>query len=442
LAGTVDASTTTPSQSGGSVQLLGNLVALVQQAQVDVSGTAGGGTVLIGGDSHGQGSVPTALQTYVGPDVTINADAGSTGNGGQIIVWADETTRFLGSISAQGGATEGNGGSVEVAAKNLAFDSLSVDTSAANGDRGTLLLGSNNLTVTDTASNGSQDGNLSNIQLDRAPNTLSWGQISALVSDNNIILEATGQIAIADVSGNTPGVTSNNGVNLGLNTGSLTIRSTESSITFDDTDDTIQTAGSAITLEAADSITAGNLITNGGNVSLSTISGSITTGQINTSSSAADGGAVSVQAPNGITVNSINTQGGTSGTGGDVEITTAGFFQALGNFIDQNGINASISAVGGAGGGSIAIQHGGGLLGIPFTVGANYNGVNGTAGAISTGTGNQIGAGVFLGSYRQGGLPINIQIITPGTSKLSPNDLLPEAEPSNNHSPTPWRQLA
>ena len=435
VAGTVDASTTTPSQSGGSVQLLGNLVALVQQAQVDVSGTAGGGTVLIGGDSHGQGTVPTALQTYVGPDVTINADAGSTGNGGQIIVWADETTRFLGSISAQGGATEGNGGSVEVAAENLAFDSLSVDTSAANGDRGTLLLGSNNLTVTDTASNGSQDGNLSNIQLDRAPNTLSWGQISALVSDNNIILEATGQIAIADVSGNTPGVTSNNGVNLGLNTGSLTIRSTESSITFDDTDDTIQTAGSAITLEAADSITAGNLITNGGNLSLSTISGSITTGQINTSSSAADGGAVSVQAPNGITVNSINTQGGTSGTGGDVEITTAGFFQALGNFIDQNGINASISAVGGAGGGSIAIQHGGGLLGIPFTVGANYNGVNGTAGAISTGTGNQIGAGVFLGSYRQGGLPINIQIITPGTSKLSPNDLLPEADASQQPQP-------
>ena len=37
------------------------------------------------------------------------ADAGQTGDGGKVIVWADGDTRFYGNISGRGGAQSGNG---------------------------------------------------------------------------------------------------------------------------------------------------------------------------------------------------------------------------------------------------------------------------------------------------------------------------------------------
>ena len=99
---------------GGTVQILGDLVGLVDQATVDVSGAGSSGTVLIGGDYQGQGTVPTSERTMVGSAVEISADALKTGDGGRVIVWADDATQFLGSISAQGGPQGGNGGFVEV----------------------------------------------------------------------------------------------------------------------------------------------------------------------------------------------------------------------------------------------------------------------------------------------------------------------------------------
>jgi acyl-CoA synthetase (NDP forming) len=42
VSGSLDVSNTALGQTGGSVQVLGNKVALVEQARVDVSGDAGG----------------------------------------------------------------------------------------------------------------------------------------------------------------------------------------------------------------------------------------------------------------------------------------------------------------------------------------------------------------------------------------------------------------
>jgi filamentous hemagglutinin family protein len=132
---------------GGTVQVLGNQVGLTDQATIDVSSATGGGTVYVGGDYQGQGNLPTAQQTYVGSDVTINADALDAGNGGTVIVWADDATQFYGSITARGGVTTGNGGFVEVSgADSLGFWGA-VDTTAAFGERGTLLLDPTNITV-------------------------------------------------------------------------------------------------------------------------------------------------------------------------------------------------------------------------------------------------------------------------------------------------------
>jgi hypothetical protein len=73
--------------------------------------------VLIGGDYLGKGKVPNAAFTFVGEDVNINADGIGNGNGGKVIVWADQATRAYGTITARGGDEGGNGGFIETSGK-------------------------------------------------------------------------------------------------------------------------------------------------------------------------------------------------------------------------------------------------------------------------------------------------------------------------------------
>lgn len=130
----------TSGQTGGQVNVLGEQVRVIG-ANINASGTNGGGTVLIGGDYKGQGTVPNAQFTFVDGNTTINADALSNGNGGKVIAWADNTTRFYGNISARGGAQGGNGGFVETSGKmGLDIAGAVVDAGASNGLVGTWLL--------------------------------------------------------------------------------------------------------------------------------------------------------------------------------------------------------------------------------------------------------------------------------------------------------------
>src|SRR4028119_1034127 len=140
--GTLDVS----GDSGGNVNILGEKVGVIA-GNINASGINGGGNVLIGGDYQGLGTVPNALRTFVSRDSTINADAVSNGNGGRVIVWADETTRFNGNITARGGLFSGNGGFAEVSGKqSLDFQGL-VDLRSTFGIAGTLLLDPTDITI-------------------------------------------------------------------------------------------------------------------------------------------------------------------------------------------------------------------------------------------------------------------------------------------------------
>ena len=49
------------------------------QAAVDASGNGGGGTILVGGDTHGANpNIANSQTVYVGADVHITADAAGT----------------------------------------------------------------------------------------------------------------------------------------------------------------------------------------------------------------------------------------------------------------------------------------------------------------------------------------------------------------------------
>src|SRR5450759_1899975 len=137
---------------GGDIQILGKQVALIDSANVDASGINGGGTVLVGGDAHGANpAVQNAQQTFVSSNATIKADVLQSGNGGKVVVWSDNATQFNGDISAQGGAVSGNGGWVEVSGKQwLGYAGL-VNTMAAKGATGSLLLDPTDITISTAA---------------------------------------------------------------------------------------------------------------------------------------------------------------------------------------------------------------------------------------------------------------------------------------------------
>ncbi len=138
----------TTGTKGGSIEVLGNRVALMDQAQLDASGEAGGGSVLVGGDYQGRNAeVQNSNITYFGPQASIKADAVTRGEGGKVIVWADDTTRAYGTISARGGQQAGNGGFVEVSGKRHLSYQASTDTRAPQGKTGTLLLDPTNIWI-------------------------------------------------------------------------------------------------------------------------------------------------------------------------------------------------------------------------------------------------------------------------------------------------------
>ncbi|MGA7933836.1 MAG: CHAT domain-containing protein [Kovacikia sp.] len=401
-------------QSGGTIQLLGNRVGVVA-ANLNASGSSNGGTVRIGGEYQGQGPLPNALQTFVDSSSVINADSLLNGRGGRVIVWADDTTQFFGTITARGGAQAGNGGFVEVSGKQSLKFQGNVNTQAPQGSPGTLLLDPTTLTIIDApAGTGSFDGiafpagGITANTPDSGNNTVSWGQLNNLGFGANIVLQATGNITIAPVIGATPFVTSAAGVAaLNLESGGLTITSTGGSVAFSNPNNTIATRGGAVSITGT-SLALGNIITSpssfsesrqssSGDISLTSTIGAITAGTLNTAVrgySSATAGNVIVKSATDITLNSVISEatGYLGGTGGNVTLENtngAGTIRLLETFVNAAGRDASISTIGsGAFGpgtnGTITLTHGGGVTNTPFTIGNAA--VNGSAGVLDAGS--------------------------------------------------------
>ena len=146
IGGVLDASSS--GAQGGQVGVFGTNISLVN-AEIHASGLTGGGEILIGGEFQGKGTQPNALNTWVNSGSILRADAVQVGNGGRIIVWADGTTKFAGSISAKGGELGGDGGFAEVSGKEHLWMTGFADLSATKGKFGTLLLDPGSIIIQD-----------------------------------------------------------------------------------------------------------------------------------------------------------------------------------------------------------------------------------------------------------------------------------------------------
>ncbi len=182
-------------QTGGTVKVLGDKVGVIG-ANIDASGTNAGGTVLIGGDYQGQGTVPNAQFTVVDRKATINADADNNGNGGTVIVWADDTTRVFGDITAQGGALGGQGGFVETSGRGLDITGASINAGARNGQSGTWLLDPTDITISAAPATTTATGN---------PNFTTAGTNAVILNTDIENALVNSNVAIATTSTGTGG---------------------------------------------------------------------------------------------------------------------------------------------------------------------------------------------------------------------------------------------
>ncbi|MCT0224102.1 YDG domain-containing protein, partial [Synechococcus sp. CS-1328] len=148
--GTYEAIGTGEQAIGGSIDLSAATLTL-QAATADASGTSGGGTVHVGGGFQGAAltsGAANASTTTVSSTSVLKADALRRGDGGEVVVWSEQVTRFSGSVSARGGAEGGDGGLLEVSGKELLRFSGQADAGAPQGGAaGTLLLDPKNIVI-------------------------------------------------------------------------------------------------------------------------------------------------------------------------------------------------------------------------------------------------------------------------------------------------------
>ena len=187
---------------GGLIEITGSAVTL-QGASADASGGGGGGTIHVGGGFQGLpllSGKANATSTTINVATTLKADATRQGDGGEVVVWSDQNTSFLGKVSARGGALGGDGGRLEVSGlAKLSFRG-SGDAGATAGQAGTLLLDPQDLLV------------VGDDNTDWTDRVAASSIYSALESGSDVSLDALGDVFIlAPIQNNTDSTTIPNG---------------------------------------------------------------------------------------------------------------------------------------------------------------------------------------------------------------------------------------
>jgi len=411
-------------EAGGAIEITGRRIALVDTALVDASGEAGGGSVHVGGSQQGQGPLPNSEAVFVGREARLDASAGTRGDGGKVVVYADDTARLHGRIAATGGAEGGHGGFVETSGKiNLDVTDTPLVTAAA-GAPGTWLIDPLNIVIsattnqcvglsgcvngpdwTSTASGATLGANLITAALNAGQNvTLTTGAGGSDAGDITLLGSPTivKSAGAADVTltmsahndvGITAPITKTGGSAVGRLNVVLVADSDGNGVGNVALRTPVTTGGGTITASGQNVTVLGNLSSAG------------TAGR--------DGGTISLTAsPSGalnVAATSVTSAGGTSTgagrNGGD--ITLAGGSINVRSRLTSSGGNAGATGAGGAGG-AVSVTASGANPRIALS-----NDIVANGGNASNGAGGASGAVTVVGPVRLGN---NVAITsTPGT---------------------------
>jgi filamentous hemagglutinin family protein len=404
--------------NGGTGQLLGYQVGLVNAAQVDASGATGGGTVNIGGSQQGAGPLASSRAVFIGEDARVDASATNNGNGGTVIVYADEAARIYGHLSARGGAQGGNGGFIETSGKQYLDVLRTPDATALAGRGGEWLIDPNNILIVTAAGtcanllgcapgpNWATTNDSAQLGVNLINNALNTGQSVTVTTTTNGANTQPGNITfqaganIAKTAGGDATVTlsahndiNTTGVTIGATTGRLNVVLTADSDSSGAgsvvVGGNVTTRGGSFTATGAGISGAGTINTtgganvNGGNIAITGTSaaGSINlTGAMTTTGGAAAAGTagrtagnVTITGAGAVTVGAItangsigNGAGQAGGNGGAISVTSNGTL-STGNLAASGGNGVATAAGGNAG-----------------TIAASNNST--TSGTLTTGT--------------------------------------------------------
>ncbi|MFT6725259.1 MAG: filamentous hemagglutinin family protein, partial [Arenicella sp.] len=143
-----DASVDSGTDDGsGDISLLGDNVGLFSGTKISASSNRGGGTVLIGGEQQGRGNTRTSDFVYLDENASVESSGGNTGDGGRVILFAENSARINGAITARGGELSGDGGFIETSGLIGLRVNATPDAGANNGTPGEWLIDPNNISI-------------------------------------------------------------------------------------------------------------------------------------------------------------------------------------------------------------------------------------------------------------------------------------------------------
>ncbi len=275
----------------GRVEVEGDDISL-DNTRIDATGATAGGSVLVGGDWQGSGTMKQATTVTMSADSVIDASATDNGNGGKVVLWSDvqnaaSVSSVHGHLYANAGPNGGDGGQIETSGHYLNVDGVSGSANSVLGQSGLWLFDPYNVTITSsdyagsfssgtwtpssdnstilnsninnllnngtnvTITTGASGGQLGNINVSSAIEK-SWGSSDVtlkFVAANHIFVDAnitqsgvgTGKLHMVFDADNssTSGTTRDGGgiVLLGANGGAVTLSTGGGSVTFGGTVD-------------------------------------------------------------------------------------------------------------------------------------------------------------------------------------------------------------
>ncbi|HVE44129.1 MAG TPA: autotransporter-associated beta strand repeat-containing protein, partial [Gammaproteobacteria bacterium] len=372
-------------EKGGKIHITAKRIEVVDKAVLDVSGDQGGGEILVGGDAHGANpAISNATSVYFGPDAVATADAISFGDGGKVVIWADQDTYFYGSISARGGAMGGNGGWVETSGKAyLDVATARVNTLAPAGLTGTWLLDPTNIYI---ATNQAAATTAGMVGTDSTANVNNAGTFQASGAVQDSLLTVANLVAGLGSSNIIVTTTNASGTGLGNITvvnavtwaSANTLTLTAANNIVINAAITTGTAASRLILNAVGTITQTAVIAGSGGITLS--SGTFTASQANTYSGVTtiDGGVFTASNTGALgTSSSIAVA-----TGAALRVTVASLTNA--NTITLNG-------TGNAGAGALQFSANNTSISNPLSLST-------TSSIVGTGTGTYTFSGAITGT--------------------------------------------
>jgi filamentous hemagglutinin family protein len=173
--------------TGGTISIMGKNIALTATAYLDASGAAGGGKILIG-------STAKTFNVSVAKGATLNVNAITAGNGGEISILSGGSTTVAGTILAMGGQQTGNGGAVETSGQYLNVDGIQIDLSSLHGVTGTWLLDPSDLTISTNPTSSVTSGmNIytANQSSSASPSNINITDLENALVNANILIQTT-----------------------------------------------------------------------------------------------------------------------------------------------------------------------------------------------------------------------------------------------------------